>query len=623
MVSCPSPTLAAVVVNMLAVTTTSFAFHLPHHNSRAITRTTMLHSSRGEEMNNNMPTADEIMAQKGEAYNALSSFHETSTSQTQSDQVSSLLAGLDTMGLDGGSDEEVKADYWECADGAITYSVSMDPAAGIKKGRISKPYKSSVRIDMGELMSNNKKEKGLRLVESMQFDQSTLPFVRSISLGANVDVDSVDSSYSLDAMLPSASATEDEDYTSLPLLPSSLLNGIDPSAVEFVVEHTLAVSELERSRCFLLYGCINDANSNVNDNEPAMEDDDFAILAATTAAENAKRKRGNDQTAKDDRSYRLIGLILAEERKVMPTPDIVTPEIVDTTRTSLLKSDSESEAPSPLDFLEIKGQNDDEEEDKMERLMKSLENHNKQVIEEGMGVSDQNASEMQLYNVGMFGLTSGVWLGDAFIRESIIPSKLQQPSSRGFGKKGETKSNDDEEEDRFATWSIGVQKVTMQFEWDYGTSIAQKCNWGRCMGTATSLSSMANIRSEGLIVVNEARRMKKREEKRVILDFDGGNYIAGLIGSAYFRAPRYMTFSQKSQSIRREPHLTEYMIFFRPKSDEASSSATTSLGSIEDMDKVPEYYCSRSSRLYDSQDGSLMQGSTGFFALQQPEMGTE
>jgi len=622
MVSCRSPTLAAVVVvNMMAITTTSFAFNLPHHNSRrTITRTTMLHSSRGEEMNNNMPTADEIMAQKGEAYNAISSFHETSTSQTQSDQVSSLLAGLDTMGLDGGSDEEVKADYWECADGAITYSVSMDPAAGIKKGRISKPYKSSVRIDMGELMSNNKKEKGLRLVESMQFDQSTLPFVRSISLGANVDVDSVDSSYSLDAMLmlPSASATEDEDYTPLPLLPSSLLNGIDPSAVEFVVEHTLAVSELERSRCFLLYGCINDVNNNVNDNEPAMEDDDIAILAATTAAENAKRKRGNDQTAKDDRSYRLIGLILAEERKVMPTP-----EIADTTRTSLLKSDtgSESEAPSPLDFLEIKGQNDDEEEDKMERLIQSLENHNKKVIEEGMGVSDQNASEMQLYNVGMFGLTSGVWLGDAFIRESIIPPKLQQPSSRGFGKKGETKSNDDEE-DRFATWSIGVQKVTMQFEWDYGTSIAQKCNWGRCMGTATSLSSMANIRSEGLIVVNEARRMKKREEKRVILDFDGGNYLAGLIGSAYFRAPRYMTFSQKSQSIRREPYLTEYMIFFRPKS-ESSSSATTSLGSIEDMDKVPEYYCSRSSRLYDSQDGSLMQGSTGFFALQQPQIETE
>lgn len=606
---------------MMAAIPASFAFHV-HLTSR--TRTTTLYSSRGEGMNNNMPTADELMAQKAEAYNALSSFHETSTSQTQSDQMSSLLAGLDTMGLDGDSDEEVKADYWECEDGAITYAVSMDPAAGIKKGRISKPYKSSVKIDMGELMSNNKSEKGLRLVESIQFDKSSLPFVRSIPLGANVDVDPVDSSYSLDDMLPSASTTEDEVVAPLPLLPPSLLNGIDPTAVEFVVEHTLAVSELERSRCFLLYGSINDENDNTSDNAPAMEDDDFAILAARTAAENAKRKRENDQTTNDsDRSYRLVGLVLADEKKVMPQSETVD---IEPTRTSLLKSDKgkESEGPSPLDFLEIKSQNDDDEEDKMERLMKSLENHNNKVIEQGMGTSDQTASEMQLYSVGMFGLTSGVWLGDAFIRESIIPSKLQQSSSRGFGKKQETKSNDDKE-DRFATWSVGVQKATMQFEWDYGTSIAQRCNWGRCMGTATSLSSMANIKSEGMIVVNEARRMKKREEKRVIFDFDGGNYLAGLIGSAYFRAPRYMTFSQQSKSIGREPYLTEYMIFFRPKSDKSSSSAATaSLDSIvADMDTVPEYYCSRTSRLYNSQDGSLMQGSTAFFALQQPQIDTE
>lgn len=608
-----------VVVKMAAIITTSFAFNFP--SSRTTTTTTMLYSSRGEG-SNNMPTADELNTQKAEAYNALSSFHETSTSQTQTDQMSSLLAGLDTMGLDGSSDEEVKADYWECVDGAITYAVPMDPAGGLKKGRISKPYKSSVKIDMGELMSNNQKEKGLRLVESIQFDQSTLPFVRSISLGENVDVDSVDSSYSLDDMLPSASNTEDEDYAPLPLLPTQLLNGIGPTSVEFVVGHTLAVSELERSRCFLLYGCINDVTDNTSDKEPTMEDDDFAILAARTAAENAKRKRGNDQTVKDDRSYRLVGLILAEEKKVMPKQvDTDT-----TTRTSLLKSDKESEsnAPSPLDFLEIKGQNEDEEEDKMERLMKSLENHNKKVIDQGMGTSDQTASEMQLYNVGMFGLTSGVWLGDAFIRESIVPSKLQQTSSKGFGKKEESKGSETKE-DRFATWSLGVQKVTMQFEWDYGTSMAQRYNFGRCMGTATSLSSMANIRSEGLIVVNEARRMKKREEKRVIFDFDGGNYLAGLIGSSYFRAPRYMTFSQQSQNIHREPYLTEYMIFFRPKSDESSSSAaTTSLGSIEaDIDTVPEYYCSRTSRLYNSQDGSLMQGSTAFFALQQPQMETE
>lgn len=603
---------------MMMAITTSFAYILPHNlgtrttmlHSSSRARTTILQSSRGEEMNNNMPTAEEIMTQKAEAYNALSSFHETSASQKQTDQLSSLLAGLDS-----GSDE-ITADYWECAQGAITYTVSMDPAAGIKKGRISNSYKSSVKIDMGDLMSNNRREKGLRLVESFQFDQSTLPFVRSIPLGANVDVDSVDSSYSLDIMQPHAYTTEDEEYTPLPLLPTSLLTGIDPTSVEFVVEHTLAVSDVQRSRCFLLYGSINDTNEN---NKPTLDDDDFAILAARTAAENAKRKRVNDQSVKDDRSYRLIGIILAEETKEMPT--LAT---TDENRKSLLKRDKESksDAPSPLDFLEIKGQNYDEEEDKMERLMKSLQSHNKKVAEEGIGAGAKTSSEMQLYNVGLFGLTYGVWLGDAFIRESI-PSKLQRASSKGFGRKDESK-NDGEDEDRFATWSIGVQKLTMQFVWDYGTSIAQNYIYGRCMGTATSLSSMANIKSEGLIVVNESRRMKKREEQRVVLDYDGGNYIAGLIGSSYFRAPRYMTFSQQSQSIRREPYLTEYMVFFRPKSATLSSSSSTTTTTLDaDMENVAEYYCSRTSRLYDSQDGSLMQGSTAFFALQQPQMETE
>ena len=330
------------------------------------------------------------------------------------------------------------------------------------------------------------------------------------------------------------------------------------------------------------------------------------FLAARTAAENAKRKR--DTVKVDDRTYRLIGLILAEETKVMPTTSTAS---TTSTRKSLLKSEmgSEREEASPLDFLEINQK--DEEEDKMDRLVKSLENHNNNVIEQGLG--DQTTAEMQLHNVGMFGLTSGVWLGDTFIREAIAPSKVKQNSSLGFGKKPSGG-----EEDRFATWSLGVQKCSLQFQWDYSKFISQAYNWGKCMGTATSLSSMANIKCEGMVVMNEARRMKKREEQRVIVDYDG--YVAGLFGSSFFRAPRFMSFSQQSSSINREPYLTEYMVFFRPRSDNSSSSTATSTSGAVDDEAIPEYYCSRTSRLYDSKDGSLMQGSTAFFALQQPQM---
>jgi hypothetical protein len=86
-----------------------------------------------------------------------------------------------------------------------------------------------------------------------------------------------------------------------------------------------------------------------------------------------------------------------------------------------------------------------------------------------------------------------------------------------------------------------------------------------------------------------------------------------------------MYFSQQSLNIRREPYLTEYMVFLRPTSDEPSKpSATSELGSIDaDVETLPEYFCSRTSRLYDAKDGTLMQGSTAFFALQQPTMDTE
>ena len=149
----------------------------------------------------NMPSQEEIAQNKQSAYNALASFHETSSSLTSSTQIKSLLAGLDD-GL--GEEEQVKPEYWSCSKGAITYNVPMDPAAGLKRGVISKPYKCSVQVemDLGELRGGVKR-RGLRLVESIQFgkenDEATslsIPFVRSIPLGANVDVDAVDGSYS-------------------------------------------------------------------------------------------------------------------------------------------------------------------------------------------------------------------------------------------------------------------------------------------------------------------------------------------------------------------------------------------------------------------------------------------
>ncbi|KAL7535729.1 hypothetical protein ACHAXR_006695 [Thalassiosira sp. AJA248-18] len=594
-------------------------------------------SSGSSSSSSNIPSEEEIVRQKQEAYNALSSFHETSYSLTQSSstQIKSLLKDLDTIGINNGEDDEgeqTKPVYWRCSKGAITYSVPMDPAAGLKRGVISKPYKCSVQVemDLGELRGGggggggggNIRRRGLRLVESIQFGNSdkeddsalsSLPFVRSLPLGANVDVDAVDGSYSLDDAIPTTTdqGRDSVESPSLPLLPPSLLVGVvDPTAVQFLVEHTLAVSETERCRCFLLYGDATNARgggdddgedgNDVGDNDG--EEDDFAILAA-------KKAKAKDA----ERSYRLLGVVLAEETKVMPEQTTEGKESGDDAEDdyasdfiSQMIEASPSESPaSPLDLLEIN--QPESEDDKLERLMQSLDKHNERVMESAMeGATSGDNAKMERHSLGMFGLTSGVWLGDTFVRETI-PSRLLQSRQKGFGKKSETLNK--VEEDRFATWQMGVQKIALHFKWDYDSSVTQSYTYGKVMGTATSLSSMANIKSDGVVAVNDARRRKKREERRVVWDMDGGAYVAGLIGSCYFRAPRYMSF-YKSRSYSADPYLTEFMVFYRPESK--------ALDAEMDTDAVPEYYCSRTSRLYNANDGSLMQGATAFFAMKQP-----
>eukprot|EP00571_Detonula_confervacea_P008200 CAMPEP_0172322168 /NCGR_PEP_ID=MMETSP1058-20130122/45166_1 /TAXON_ID=83371 /ORGANISM="Detonula confervacea, Strain CCMP 353" /LENGTH=658 /DNA_ID=CAMNT_0013037829 /DNA_START=46 /DNA_END=2019 /DNA_ORIENTATION=+ len=647
----PTPRAASIMLLAFSVVCSSSAFHaVPspsilrnHHVSptkaslRNISQPSSHHhhaASRSKQRlmglsannNDNMPSQEEIAQQKSEAYNALSSFHETSSlaQSSPSDQIKSLLQGLDTIGMGDDEEEQIKPDNWMCKTGAVTYTVPMDPAAGLKHGIISKPYKCSVQLemDLGELRGGVKR-RGLRLVESIQFgedgDDLSMPFVRSIPLGANVDVDAVDGSYSLDDTVVADQVSVESPP--LPLLPPSLLAGVDPMAVRFLVEHTLAVSETERCRCFLLYGHVVSDDTVTSNSDEEDEDDigdeDFAIMAAK------KAKKGLESDKKE-RNYRLLGVVLAEETKAMPedqeqTSDDEEVDYASDFISQVIESPSPAQSPSsPLDLLEINPS--ESKDDKMDRLMQSLDKHNKQVMDSATDSGNDNGNtKMERHSLGMFGLTSGVWLGDTFVRESIPSmgqlSRARQSRQKGFGKKTATDNeiDDGKEEDRFATWHMGVQKVALLFAWDYSKSISQSYTYGKVMGTATSFSSMANIKSDGIVVVDQARRTKKREERRVVWDMDGGAYVAGLIGSNYFRAPRYMSFTQ-SRSYSADAYLTEFMVFYRPENDasqlNSSSNKSKPLDGEMEEDATPEYYCSRTSRLYNANDGSLMQGST-------------
>lgn len=599
-------------------------------------------SARSGGENNNsydsLPSQDEIAKQKSEAYNALSSFHETTasltmtTTTTSSSQamIQSLLCGLDNdFSGDDDKQNNQRPEYWMCRNGAITYSVPMDPAAGLKRGTISKPYKCSVRLEMdidadigGGL---RRRKRGLRLVESIQHvggeegsaDIGGVPFVRSIHLGENVDVDAVDGSYSLDAAL----LTSDNQSSSpmVPLLPPSLMGNAcdDPMSVQYLVEHTIAVSEIERCRCFLLYGDASDGGTGERTAFDLGDDDvddenDYAIAAA-------KRERSVQKVTSEseemEKNYRLLSVILAEETKVMPE-ELQSSNLDSSTKltSQQIESSTPSASPSvsssPLSFLELNETNEIGDS-KMNQLIQSLQKRNDQVMNSITTSPDGGNTAMERFSLGMFGLTSGVWLGDTFIREHMPPSllrarELRDGRNKGFDSKNKQRDRDPgSDEDRFATWSMGVQKVALRFEWDYSKSISQSYTYGKVMGTATSLSSMANIRSDGTIVVNESRPTRTREELRVIWDMDGGTYVAGLLGSCFLRAPRYMSFKQ-SRSYSADAYLTEFMVFYRP--------CESSESSIDD-DGRPECYASRSCRLYNAKNGSLHQGSTAFFSL--------
>ncbi|KAL3774757.1 hypothetical protein ACHAWO_012082 [Cyclotella atomus] len=508
------------------------------------------------------PNEQEIAQQKSETYQALSSFHET-----QSD-------------YDDEQEDAPMARYWECKDGAISYSVPIDPAAGLKRGLISKPYTSNVQIQMNINRSSrgDLQRRGIRLVETIKFDNSrddtadSMPFVRSIPLDQNADVDAADGSYSLDVCA--------SDDAHLPLLPPSMSAGLNPGLIEFLIEHTIAVSDTERCRCFFAYG---DADRDGG----AMEDSNFE----------------DDRT---NRNYRLLGVVFADEYKQMP--DTAEKSQSGPDLTSLLKKDQPASSQSPLDLLRLDANqiNEMSEQDKLDALYNAIGKHNENVMansgDAGQPEKD-SAVSMVRYSPSMFNICSGVYLGDMFIREPTISTGTNK-QSKGFGNLKSKRKEEKNGDDGFANWEQGVQKTSIQFQWDCISKVIQSYQYGKCLGVSTRVACNAARRSVGEIVVDEGRPSKSRAERRVIWYMDG-SYLAGLIGTSYFRAPRYMSFSEALVNGA-EPRLTEFMVFY--KADTASNDVP---------DPEDKSYCSISRRLY-SLSGSLAQGSTGFFSLTQP-----
>jgi hypothetical protein len=247
-----------------------------------------------DDAHNSMPSNDEIVTQKREAYAALSLFHETSLSLPNtsslllmsSSRMWSIFRGLkDKYNESSLLSSSRRAEYWSCIDGATSYTVPMDPAASSGIGRPFRPYRCSVSvmadIDVdgggggGRGLLGRRRDRGeLRLVETIQpisaaggkdVVKDAMPFIRLLSLGANVNVDPVDGSYSLDNVVvvnrPSPNDNNDDDndddddgdgdggwFSTLLLLPASTFivigGGGTPSSMRRII------STLSSSRKF-------------------------------------------------------------------------------------------------------------------------------------------------------------------------------------------------------------------------------------------------------------------------------------------------------------------------------------------------------------------------------------
>lgn len=114
---------------------------------------------------------------------------------------------------------------------ATSFSVTNDLSAGIRMRKVSSEYKSTIKVGL-DLQNQD-----YTMTETLEWDDKMKR--RQMSLvEANVDVDAVDGSYSLD--------------TSLPDLPGDLIG--TQKLLQFGIEHCIAVNDNARIRAFAFYG---------------------------------------------------------------------------------------------------------------------------------------------------------------------------------------------------------------------------------------------------------------------------------------------------------------------------------------------------------------------------------
>jgi hypothetical protein len=415
---------------------------------------------------------------------------------------------------------------------ATSFTVTPDIAAGIVARKTSPEYTVSVKL-------GRNKDQDYSLTESLSWGDH----FSSRSLGfsnCNVDVDSVDASYSLDSTLPD--------------IPSAI-TGTD-KLCQFGIEHCIAASDDRRMRLLVFYGV------------------DQSILRLVVCDET--RVKGQQVMTPIDSSQTnkdlTIGDLLEMQSDVDRLVDKIAGGLPDI---APVASDKKADAG----------------EDRFEKLQESVSPTS----------ADDGSQKLLPYIMSLVEQTSGVWIGDAVIRDIAMVAASPE-RGRGFGSSDEPKSTIKSQP--FGSWSVGVQKLAWRWMWNFGEEVRQVVDVGKAMGV--EISDCASKSLSGSVCVNESlsRRVPK-DQRMVFIDWSGDN-VGFMLGNLSIQVPRYLNFDRSGRQVK--PFVTEFGVYQSTVVEEDLTE--------ENVDKItlPEVICSKISRIYNF-EGQLKQGCTSFCTL--------
>jgi hypothetical protein len=205
-------------------------------------------------------------------------------------------------------------------------------------------------------------------------------------------------------------------------------------------------------------------------------------------------------------------------------------------------------------------------------------------------------------------ISSGLWLGDAIIRDMpTVPES--QFRGKGFGTPtpASPKSSSKHASNAFGSWSVGVQKIAWRWMWNFGEEIRQVNDVGKGMGA--NLAGCMSKSVSGSVCVNEGlKRSLPKDQRMAYIDWNG-DMVGFLVGPVSLQVPRYLNFDKASVSGTAKPFYTEFGLF------QATEGKSQTFGDDEEEISLPELCCSKISRVYNF-EGRLKQGCTSFYTFQ-------